>query len=627
MKQKVISNFLLLILYIAFYFLLRNLFFKWIIYVDLLIIVLITALHPKLNEQFKSWLDDHLDLFSSPIEKYLKLLLVKLNSISKYHDLLDEYYVTFNQIMPEPVWAFYVLEQKNYLLNEFKIKNPDQKLPLELSFPSDIISADAIHLEQESAESEQLFSLYKADLRVLIPVKGKNQKIALLFMSKENYIYLRKNVSKYLLKKVILGCGQALENAALYLDVLTRNLEIKKLFEVSEKLLSSYQTDEILNFILDALDDIVAYDASVIFLLDPATGELLKKTARGYSSSPGDISLKIGQGACGWVAENKQPSLIDDVRFAEFYYPLRPQTKSQVALPLIMHNEVYGVICLESDDIGNYTKDSLEILNIFANQAALALHNAKQYEITLAKKSLEHELINAGNVQQVLLPKRIPKHEKLSISFTNYPSKIVSGDLYDIVTGENDNFGLAIGDVSGKGAGAAIMMSLVLAGFRALNKSHFMVCEVIAKLNNLLFESISAQRYASFFYGMFITRQDKLIFTNAGHNPPVLLRSNGEIETLSGGGIILGFLENETFIQKEISFNSGDILVLYTDGVTEAMNLDDKEFGEEKLISVIKENKDLSPQEIQNVIYNEVKKFAGKRIHNDDITMMVVKHK
>jgi sigma-B regulation protein RsbU (phosphoserine phosphatase) len=225
-----------------------------------------------------------------------------------------------------------------------------------------------------------------------------------------------------------------------------------------------------------------------------------------------------------------------------------------------------------------------------------------------------------------LLPQRSPFFENLRISFSHIPSKLVSGDLFDLAGIDDKTLGLVVGDVSGKGAGAAIMMSLVLAGFRAYKKSRLAVCEVVARLNNLLEESVSDGRYATLFYALISTKKNQITFTNAGHNPPFLFRSNGDIEELSGGGIVLGYLANQNYIQKTIPFNRGDILLTYTDGITEALNIEDKEFGEERLKQVVKENTGLNCLELKDKILEKVDNHTKSDLISDDRTMVIVKY-
>jgi sigma-B regulation protein RsbU (phosphoserine phosphatase) len=563
------------------------------------------------------------------IEQTLSEFNRNINGIIDYKQLLNEFYNLFNNIFSQPQWAFYILENNFFILK--KKNNIGIILPKELAWSNqneiklyyDLLDQNNTFSFKNESQRENFIS---TNLNLLFPVTGKNQVIALLFTNIKNKYVFRDPRIYELSERVFQKGGNFLENTSLYLDILHRNLEIKKLIEVSEKLLSSFNTNEILDFILDSLKEVIPYDAAVIFLLDSKNGKLLQKASFGYGDKSSDLSLKIGQGACGWVAENKKISIIDEVELAENYYPLREQTQSQVALPLIIHNEILGVICLEKNEKSYFTDNIIEILNIFANQAAIAFYNAKQYEISIAKKSLEHELINAGNVQQVLLPKRAPNYKNLDISFINIPSKIVSGDLYDLIPMDEKHLGVIIGDIAGKGAGAAIMMSLLLAGFRAYKKTHFTVCETVARLNNLLEESVSASRYATFFYGLISLDEDIITFTNAGHNPPIILRNNGTIEKLSTGGLVLGYLANETYKQEDVSFNEGDVIVLYTDGITEAMNEDSEEFGEKRLMNAIRKYQSKNSFEIRKKIMEELISFSGFKEPDDDATLVIIKH-
>jgi sigma-B regulation protein RsbU (phosphoserine phosphatase) len=169
------------------------------------------------------------------------------------------------------------------------------------------------------------------------------------------------------------------------------------------------------------------------------------------------------------------------------------------------------------------------------------------------------------------------------------------------------------------------MMSLVLAGFRAYKKSRLAVCEVVARLNNLLEESVSEGRFATLFYALLSTEKNQITFTNAGHNPPYLFRNNGEIEELADGGIVLGYLANQVYVQKTIPFNKGDILLAYTDGITEALNIEDEEFSDARLRQVIKENSTLSCLELRNRILEEVDNHTKSELISDDRTLVIVK--
>jgi sigma-B regulation protein RsbU (phosphoserine phosphatase) len=183
-----------------------------------------------------------------------------------------------------------------------------------------------------------------------------------------------------------------------------------------------------------------------------------------------------------------------------------------------------------------------------------------------------------------------------------------------------------IGDVSGKGAQAAIMMSLLLAGFRAYKKTYLAVCEVVARLNNLLEESISTGHFATFFYALISTKNDTITYTNAGHNTPILIKADGSVQKLAGGGMVLGFLANEIYTQKSMPFKKGDTLICYTDGISEAMDLNDIEFGEERFLQVLRKNIELKSYDLKKIILEEIRQFTKRDDFIDDLTIIVVKY-
>lgn len=622
---KIISG----IIYLALYTFLRFVFSIPEEISLLIVILFIFILHNILESAINYISEQVLSVKNKKFIQALDHFENRLNDISHYHELFPEFYHLFNTLFPEKSWLFYVFEESLFRMIKYDTSKIEESLPEEIKYQIESDEKIIINLRElktkTAADLNFKTDLFlEHDLDSVIPIKGKTQIVALIFTEESNLEFINNTEIAKRAERTLLRAGQILEHTALYLDVIQRNLEIKKIFEVSQKLLTSLNTEEILEFLLDALAEVIPFDAGVIFLFDPETKKLFKKASKGYEEGI-DFTLKIGQGACGRVAETRRISLIKNVESADHYYPIRPQTRSQVSIPLERQNELMGVLSLESDEVGYFTFHSIELLNLFSNQAVIALYNAKQYEISLTKTHLEHELINAAKVQKVLLPQRSPFFENLRISFSHIPSKLVSGDLFDLAGIDDKTLGLVVGDVSGKGAGAAIMMSLVLAGFRAYKKSRLAVCEVVARLNNLLEESVSDGRYATLFYALISTKKNQITFTNAGHNPPFLFRANGDIEELSGGGIVLGYLANQNYIQKTIPFTRGDILLTYTDGITEALNIEGEEFGEERLKQVVKESTDLNCLELKNKILEEVDNHTKSDLISDDRTMVIVK--
>lgn len=405
----------------------------------------------------------------------------------------------------------------------------------------------------------------------------------------------------------------------------TNSRQSELLLEITKKITSTLNFEEVLESIVDSLSQLYSYDAAGIFLVDGKTGTLRHMVTRGYDREILEkIPIKIHQGISGHVIRTKKGIVIPDVSLDPHYYMVRPDTRSQLTVPLFSGDDVIGVLVLESDKVNHYSQSELESLTAFASLAAIAIDNAELYKDSITKKHLESELLVASKIQKALLPRRPPNIPGLQIEAANIPSLIVGGDLYDMFYHNKDSLGVAIGDVSGKGAPGAILMAVVYAGFKSLLKEVFQVSEVVARLNNLLEEATTAGYFATFWFGILNVAENSLTYCNAGHNPPILLRKNGTVQLLETGGMLLGFLPYQSYIQDKIEINSGDYLVLYTDGVVEIKNSAEEEFGEKRLISMIKKNRGKSPSEIKNEILKAVREFSGKIEFDDDITLLII---
>lgn len=570
--------------------------------------------------------------FFNKVQQLLDKLNDDLNKAVRFQEITKILYNAFHELFPESPYAFYILENGKYYLSQYEcIKIPDdlphmfdQQL---FQNQSHTINKGSFSLDSFKLSDAEKSTLHKYSFNTILPFYGHNQISAFLLIDETNVQFFSDDSAGKLFFKIQKKSGLKLESSGLIIDLEKKNYETRKIMEVSQHILTSVDTKNILEFILDTLQSILFYNAAVIFLLDKSGKRLLNTSSRGYDSKIiTNLHLKVGQGACGWAVKTKKIDVVGDTNTAINYLELRKETRSQISIPLIFEDEVLGVLCLESDKKNSFTDDRVEILQLFANQASIALHIAQQIDIKLAKQAMEHELIDASKVQRGLLLNTIPKANNLSITAVNIPSKIVSGDLYDITKFTQDSIGIAIGDVSGKGAPAALMMSLILAGLRTQNKVYKTTCDLVYRLNNLLAQATIRGKYSTFFYGIINTQDNKLIFTNAGHNPPFLCKPNGHIISLTSGGIVLGFLPDQEYKQSEIPFNKDDILIAYTDGVTETMNKKEEEFGEERLKKIIMANRQQSVYTIKEAILNELQSFSSYASPEDDVTMVICKH-
>lgn len=238
---------------------------------------------------------------------------------------------------------------------------------------------------------------------------------------------------------------------------------------------------------------------------------------------------------------------------------------------------------------------------------------------------LESEMSVARRIQMELLPKTFPRIAGLDMFAFTVPARQVGGDCYDVIDIGEGKLAVTIGDVSGKGTPAAILMANVQAAVRALSESNVPAGELIDRVNRLVYGYTEESVFITFFYSVLDTRTGELVYVNAGHNHPCVLRADGSSEHLDRGGLVIGIMPGSTYEEGRVALRPGDNLVLYTDGITEAANADEEMFGEERLEKVLVKYRDATAREMEERVYTSIKDFAAGASQTDDLTMVVVK--
>lgn len=418
----------------------------------------------------------------------------------------------------------------------------------------------------------------------------------------------------------------ALDNSQLYQRARREIRERMALCEVGKIITSSLDLEKVLALIMDALSHVVRYDAAGIYIIDPKTQQIEAETLQGYDPQmEGKVRLKVGEGVMGWAAKKGQGIIVPDVSREPRYVNARPQTRSEVAAPLKSGEQVIGVFNMESDQLNVYDDHDLDLLTAFASQAAVAIENARLFKETLEMQRLEHELAVARQIQKSFLPQKPPRIEGYELAGMNVPSQEVGGDYFDFIPVSEGQMGLVIGDVSGKGIPAALIMASFRASLLAEIRNNYAIGKICSKVNALLWESTAPDQYVTAVYGVLDTKRQIFTYANAGHNPPILLSSDGSFQRLNTGGLTLGFLEKTNYQEEAIKLQPGDCLIFYTDGASEAKNVLEEEFGEERLVQAARRGRHLSAQELQNEIHDQLREFVGPSGLGDDITMLILK--
>lgn len=408
--------------------------------------------------------------------------------------------------------------------------------------------------------------------------------------------------------------------------------------DISFKIKDTLDLNVILNLLLDALKTVIDYDAAGIFVLSEDIehpdfnypGQIIGGVAkRGYEEHPveSDEMLWEGKGIIGFVIRSKESLIIDDVRKDSRYVIGRRETLSEIAVPIIKNNKAIGALDVECDRLAAFDRHHLEILQFFADAAAISLEKAILHHQILDKEKLEEQMQIAKDVQSSLLPANPPEIEGYDIAGICIPTYEIGGDYYDYINLGENNLAIVIADVSGDGIPAA----LIMAAFRAILRNKLKLIQAPAEIMNLLNEQIpevSRKRdFITAFYGKLNFKEHKFTFTNSGHNPPVLMRSDGQMEFLETGGPSLNIVREANFASSSVNLAPGDQIIFYTDGVTEIFNRNSKEYGFERLQKVILNSKDSSADEILNKIVASTKNFAGTNLYRDDFTLVVLKRK
>src|SRR5687767_7681781 len=417
---------------------------------------------------------------------------------------------------------------------------------------------------------------------------------------------------------------------------LTTTDKLRMLLDITKKISRSLDLQEVLNLVMDTLDSLIPYDAAGIFLIECGEKESLPEgeepcqfkaeAVRGYDVEElYDLHLKLGEGFLGSVALSGTPIISNDVRSDPVYVNARDRTRSEMVAPIISNDEVIGCFDLESDELNAYSDDDLEVLMLLASQVAIIIDKVELHEQLIEKKRLQGQLEVARQVQLELLPPTDPALEGFDISAYNFPTEEVSGDYYDWVRIYEDQIGIVIADVSGKGVPAAILMAFLRASLRAASHIGYATHISMAKVNYLLWESIERNQFVTGIYGILDASTRTLSYSNAGHNPPLLVKAGGDTRFLDQGEQPLGMFRDTRYHENHVVLDPGDVFVLYTDGATEAESPQGEEFGRERLVVAVKESLDKPAREMVASIQMSVLEWTASAGANDDVTFFVIK--
>jgi sigma-B regulation protein RsbU (phosphoserine phosphatase) len=411
----------------------------------------------------------------------------------------------------------------------------------------------------------------------------------------------------------------------------TASDRLSLLLQLTQVFNSSLNLDEVLDRVIDEVVTAVHAERGFVMLRE-SDGRLTFRTARGMDQNTiqaprFQVSLSVVES----VAKDGQPVLTNDAmtdsRFSGRESVMMLGLRSILCAPLRVQDKITGVIYVDNRlQAGIFTPEDRDLLSAIASSAAIAIENARLYQVAVEKGRMDRELEMARRVQSSLLPDHVPDFSGWEFAARWQPAHEVAGDYYDFAPCQDQKTGLVIADVTDKGMAAALFMALTRSAIRANVCGAATPAEGISGANRLVCAESTRGLFVTLFFGLLDPASGEITYVNAGHNPPLFYRAaEDDLSLLKATGMPLGIDQAAAYSQRTIHMQPGDFLVLYTDGITEAFDEQGSEFGMERLQRVVYDVRGASVEEIQSSLLQTVNDFIDDTAPADDITMMVVK--
>jgi sigma-B regulation protein RsbU (phosphoserine phosphatase) len=420
------------------------------------------------------------------------------------------------------------------------------------------------------------------------------------------------------------------ENARLYTRVARQAKQLVLLNEISRELTSILNLDQLFERIGELLLRLMDYQMFSILLLNAKRTKLQHRFSLRFKEN---VQIKrdipVGRGLVGYAAEQNLSVVVPDVTKDDRYLPLNPETMSELCVPLVLKGEVIGVLDLEHTRRSYFTPEHARMVKTLAAQIAISIENARLYEkIERQEMRLEKDLLLARELQYRLLPQEIPELRKAEVAARSVPARRIGGDFYDYVPyAGTDLTALAIGDVSGKGAPAAIYEALVSGILQSHAAEEPGAAEMLAGINLSLAERPIAAQFVSVIYALWNDRDMTVRIANSGLPYPYRCSKDGKAELVNISGLPLGLFQTAEYDEVKFRAHSGDVFLFFSDGIPEALNDAGVEFGMKRLARVLERHRKGSALEIVDAVFEHVNAFVGNVEAFDDQTVAVLKIK
>lgn len=485
----------------------------------------------------------------------------------------------------------------------------------------------SVLVDDVSKESEYIAAVPRVRSELAVPLIIKNKAIGVIDLEAREFGYFKEEHAR-VLELVASRIAVAIENARLYTRTMRQANSLALLTEISRELTSILNLDQLLKRIGELLQRVIDYQMFSILLLDEPKKKLVHRFSVRFKEN---VQIKhdipLGRGLVGAAAQEKRPVMVPDVRKDPRYINTNPETRSELCVPLIYKDNVIGVLDLEHTRRAFFTDDHVRAMSTLAAQIAISIENATLYErLALEEQRLERDLAMAREVQLNLLPPTKPNLANAEIAARYNPAHAIGGDMYDFLDYMLPRACITVGDVSGKGAPAALYAALVSGILRSLAHGEPAPAELLVGVNRSLNQRRLDASYVVLCCALWDDDKKTMRVANSGLPRPIYCR-NGHAHMIESAGLPLGMFPDAAYDEVTIHASAGDVFVFLSDGLIDASNARDEQFGRSRIEHVITRNSDRSAQEIVDALFEATEDFAAGTPAFDDQTVVVLKVK
>ncbi len=582
-----------------------------------LVLRLIASTYYERNVNFRNILDD-----LEKVETYREMLDMVPDTL-KYlfeSDIVALFvrrkgvFKVESSIAPKPIFLDGItLDSEHEILK--KLFDTDHHL-VNVKYSVNDLHTEAIDVPAMDYRSFKLFQW-------AIPLKTNNRLAGFILLDKMP-MDMQARRSGTLFNFVVDQIAVLLEKRKLYHRIQLEARKQEALTLIATEMAATRNTTRIFNLLLDEVNAIVPFDACGVFLASSEGVNIEKFLQRGYDIRRlNPLKLKIGRGIVGRVIASKKPISIPDVRREKDYLSGRTDSRSELCVPIAGGSIIYGAMNLESNRVAAFSEDDLDFLQTIATQAGVLMERYKVDKHVNMQSGLSEDMAKAESIQKSLLPNQIPTHEEVSFDLRYIPCRQVSGDFYDLSSKDEDVFNIAVGDVVGKGISGALIMSNFYAAYLNETQKNLPLATLMSNLNKYLTNETELDEQITFFLSKMDVDEGVVRYVNAGHPAPLIFHEDGTIDRLDLGGPLLGFDPEFTYEMGEVTLKRGDLLLLYTDGVTETVGSAGQLLDESGLINAVRSHLNQNVSSIASELEEKLGKFNRKSSFEDDVTFIV----